>query len=123
MVDDAMYEDHMAAELTALDDVSDGDWEDCAVRTGRRRSRPAPAPKKPALEPKVYVLGGAPSVAVPTNPKKLRLMPIPRQPRAPAAPAFNHYADGGGFGDGDTIGLDGHEGAGVAWEVAGATTF
>lgn len=130
-----LYDSHMESEMQALDAAGEDEWADCK---GAESSRPPaqpyfetrqplnpaiPKPKAREKEQKVYVLGGCPSVAVPKNPRKLKQLPIARQPWAPKASAFNYYADGGGLMDGDELGLDGHAVAGMAWEGVGATTY
>ncbi len=80
-------------------------------------------PTLPPQQPKVYILGGTPSMAVPRNPKKLKPLPPEYKRQIKPVKAYNYYADGGGNMDGDEIGLDGFENVGVGWEGVGATTF
>lgn len=140
----ATYDLHFAAEAAELAADSDEEW--AATISAPPPPPPADEPARPsrpkrrvpddvqevahdgddddASAPRVYVLGGAPAVAVPRNPKKLRPLPpgMRRGPRA-VATAYNYYADGGGLLDGEALGLDGAENVGVGWEGVGATTF
>ena len=115
----------MQDELTALgDDDDDDSWnQPLAPLAINQNQRPIPPRIVPVLEPKVYILGGTPTFAVPRNPKKLK--PLPEEYRRQIKPvkAYNYYADGGGDMDGDEVGLDGFTNVGVGWEGVGATTF
>lgn len=122
-----LFDQHMQDELTALgdddDDDDDSSWnQPVAPLAINQIQKPVP-PRTAPLEPKVYILGGTPTFAVPRNPKKLK--PLPEEYRRQIKPvkAYNYYADGGGDMDGDEVGIDGFTNVGVGWEGVGATTF
>jgi hypothetical protein len=113
------YDDHFHAELVALADQDLETWDT------DNRSNSDNLGASNALEdaPRVYVLGGLPSHAVPKDPKKFRPSAIKLQQmkRSTSVPAVNHYADGGGLLDGEELGIDGHNTAGLKWEGMGAS--
>lgn len=124
-----LFDQHMQEELIALaaidDDDDDSGWGQLPLQPRllasslERQHHQRRAPQGP----KVYILGGTPSMAVPRNPKKLKPLPPEFRRQIKPVKAYNYYADGGGNMDGDEIGLDGFENVGVGWEGVGATTF
>ena len=118
------YDDHFHAELVAVAENDLDTWE-----TNER------AAECDALEanidcidddddaPRVYILGGRPSTAVPKDPKKFRpsAFKLGKKKAPPTLPAANHYADGGGLLGGEELGIDGHNLAGLKWEGMGAS--
>lgn len=126
-----LFDQHMQEELIALaaiDDDDDSGWEQLPLPLtsslqNQHQQRPAPLLPSAPLDPKVFILGGTPAMAVPRNPKKLKPLPPEFRRQIKPVKAYNYYADGGGNMDGDEIGLDGFENVGVGWEGVGATTF
>jgi len=111
------YDAHLADEVEHLED-SDNEWD--VWLTAADAGREPPSMQGPSIvrnrlkrvaslekEKKVYVLGGAPSVAVPKNPKRLKMVEIPRRPWVPTAAVYNHYNDKAEFIDGELIGVEG----------------
>lgn len=124
-IPEANYSSHFQAELDGLA-ASDDDttWDPPPVQAANHQSLKRPLiPNNPPEQLKVYVLGGAPSVAVPRDPKKLKPLPIAMKRSSKPVRAYNYYADGAGFITGDEIGLDGHENVGIGWEGVGASTL
>ena len=126
------YDDHFQAELDGLAAGSDDDdniWDPPQQPQPPKRARAPHSQTKHTANYKidhcrpVYVIGGAPSVAVPKDPKKLKPLPKEMKRSFKPARAYNHYEDGSGVVDGDDFGLDGHANMGIGWEGVGATTF
>jgi hypothetical protein len=124
-----IYDQHMQMEVLQLIaiDEEDADWADHCMKKSLEildilpPSNLPPPPPRP--DPKVYILGGTPSMAVPRDPKKLKPLAEEYKRQVKPVKAYNYYADGGGNMDGDEIGLDGFTNVGVGWEGVGATTF
>ena len=113
------YDDHFHAEMVALADQDLETWDS----DNRSKSNHLGASNAFEDVPRVYILGGLPSHAVPKDPKKFRPSAIKLQQmkRSTSVPAVNHYADGGGLLDGEELGIDGHNTAGLKWEGMGSS--
>ncbi|GAB4818499.1 hypothetical protein N2152v2_005545 [Parachlorella kessleri] len=93
-----------------------------ACHTTRHLPGRAPLPKRQ----RVLVLGGQPQATASTDAEALQQRQQQRvqQRRRELAQltVYNHYADGKGFWEGEDIGIDGCESAGLAWEGMGTTS-